>query len=74
MTRRLQFLAGLLAYSGLAIASPRPNIILAMADDMGWGDPNFHGTYYWGMPASWSKTSLRECPPLARSAAPTTAW
>lgn len=30
----------LLATCATALASPRPNIILAMADDMGWGDPS----------------------------------
>jgi hypothetical protein len=42
MIRTLRHLAILLAHSGLALASPRPNIILAMADDMGWGDPGYH--------------------------------
>jgi arylsulfatase A-like enzyme len=35
-------LACLIATAGIASASPRPNIILAMADDMGWGHPGYN--------------------------------
>ena len=33
-----------LATAAVAIAAPRPNIILCMADDMGWGDPGYNST------------------------------
>jgi arylsulfatase A-like enzyme len=42
MKRTLHLFAGLLAPFGLVLAAPRPNIILAMADDMGWGDPGYN--------------------------------
>ncbi len=46
MNRR-QFLAAGFAASALAFrgaaAAARPNVILMMADDMGWGDPAFNG-------------------------------
>jgi arylsulfatase A-like enzyme len=44
MKRVLYLLASLLAPSCLSHAAPRPNIILAMADDMGWGDPEYNST------------------------------
>jgi arylsulfatase A-like enzyme len=31
-----------LSLGSFATAAPRPNIILAMADDMGWGDPGYN--------------------------------
>ena len=43
---RFPWLIGLLlgfAFTGIAAVSERPNIILAMADDMGWGDVGFNG-------------------------------
>lgn len=51
--RLFYLLTGLLAPCCLALASPRPNIILAMADDMGWGDPGYNSrrvTYANGTP------------------------
>lgn len=47
MLNRRNFLAtlsgGLVAATGKPHSSPRPNMILCMADDMGWGDPGFNG-------------------------------
>lgn len=39
----LTFLAVVSPHSTAAEKPPRPNVILCMADDMGWGDPGFNG-------------------------------
>ena len=33
----------LLAATPVAAADPRPNVVLIVADDMGWGDMRSHG-------------------------------
>lgn len=43
MSKRPLFLSYLLiGLTALSFAAPRPNIILCMADDMGWGDPSYN--------------------------------
>ncbi len=45
-SRGLAVLAAMLAWcGGPALAEPprRPNVLLVIADDMGWGDVGFHG-------------------------------
>src|SRR5438045_2804298 len=32
------------AFAASGGAAPRPNILFILADDMGWGDPGFHGS------------------------------
>ncbi|BDS06885.1 hypothetical protein NT6N_19250 [Oceaniferula spumae] len=44
MKKSLPFLLALTLSCGHADAAPRPNIILVMADDMGWGDPGYNST------------------------------
>ena len=46
---KIHFAAAIVAAPFLSLASasaqaPRPNIILAMADDMGWGDPSCYSS------------------------------
>jgi arylsulfatase A-like enzyme len=36
------FLAALFLGAGSSLAAPRPNIIMVMADDMGWGDTGYN--------------------------------
>jgi len=43
--RLLPLLAGLLALSPLVAAAERPNILLIVADDLGWSDVGWHGGF-----------------------------
>ncbi len=43
--RRREFASLALALAGPARAATRqPNILILVADDMGWGDPGYHGS------------------------------
>lgn len=43
MIRPLGLLVMLLVFSEAVLAAERPNVVLVMADDMGWGDVSYYG-------------------------------
>jgi arylsulfatase A-like enzyme len=55
-------LAGLCCVAALPAAaqSPRPNIVLMMADDQGWGETDYNGHPYFRTPVldEMARTSL----------------
>ena len=61
MNLRLLFALGSLATSALAASAPRPNIVLMMADDQGWGETGYNGHPHVQTPAldEMARTALR---------------
>lgn len=42
---RMKLLLALLAFTASAFAAPKPNILLIVADDLGWSDVGWHGGF-----------------------------